>query len=43
LSDIASRNYHGILSLKAERFIDLGLAVYSAGTAVKAAFRQEGS
>jgi hypothetical protein len=38
LSNIADRNYHGMLKKEAKAFIDLGLAFYGYGEKIKAAF-----
>jgi hypothetical protein len=38
LSDIAERDYHGILKFNAKEIIVLGLAIYGDGSEVKAAF-----
>jgi hypothetical protein len=38
LKDIAEKDYHGVVKLRAKKIIDLGLAVYGRGTQVKAAF-----
>jgi hypothetical protein len=38
LNDIKARDYHGIVKLKAAKIIDLGLAIYSNGAKIKAAF-----
>ncbi|MDR1872314.1 MAG: AAA family ATPase [Deltaproteobacteria bacterium] len=38
LSDISTRNYHGIVNYKAKQIIDLGLAIYGGDATVKALF-----